>query len=70
MKCLVDFSIRFCGKYGLIMLSKNFAKSYSGVFTIDTTGLSEQLDLWILTVPYSFLGELPDGIRLATSLLS
>jgi len=28
MKSSVDFSIRFCGKYGLTMLSKNFAKEY------------------------------------------
>jgi len=70
MKCSVDFSILFCGKYGLIMLSKNFAKAYFGVFTIDTTGLSGQLGLWTFTVPYSFPGELPDGMRLATSLLS
>ena len=32
-----------CGKYGLIMLSKNLATAYSGVLIIDITGLNEKL---------------------------
>ena len=62
--------MRVWGKYGLIMLSKNLAKAYSGVLTIDTTGLNGKLGLWTLTVPYSFPGELPDGMRFAIILLS
>ena len=39
------FSMRVWGKYGLIMLSKNLAEAYSGVLTIDTTGLNGKLGM-------------------------
>ena len=52
------------------MLCKNLAKAYSGMLTIDTTGLNGKFGSWFLTVLYSFSGELPDGMRFAIILLS
>ena len=53
------------GMCGFIELSRSLAHLYSGVATIDTTGLRGVLSLCTLANPYSLPGLLPDRIRAA-----
>ena len=50
------------GMWGFIKSSRNFACLYSGVPTIDMTGLSGTSDLCTLAIPHNLPGLLPLGI--------
>ena len=60
-KSYVDLTENSEGTKGFIRVSKYFEMLYSGVFTMQFTGLSGQPVLWTFAKPYSFPGTVPVG---------